>query len=227
MKKRFLLCLLLASVFCGHLLHAAEVDIRANHKIAENSSKVSYSLLIDNCQLLSRVEYNSSSETQVLDSSSAVINPNSMQGCQFVVEDGSATRFNPSFTLFFSDNTTSTYSENFIAEDIQPTISFEQVAISSNGNQQFLHTKVQANDDQDISYVAYSVVAIRASDLTAAGGVIEQAKSKAFAKTEQVTRVYPSSDNQTEFNLTLPLNKILSAQAIARDSLVLADISKC
>ncbi len=84
--------------------------------------------------------------------------------------------------------------------------------------------KDNPDDDGDITYAGFSVTGIRASDLRAAGGVVARARKTAFAATSGFRRVYPVTDDQEIFTLTVEMTSELSPDEIAHDGVVLADI---
>src|SRR5439155_2820972 len=84
---------------------------------------------------------------------------------------------------------------------------------------------VHAADDVDISYLRFSVTGLRASDLRAAGGILDAARASAFATTDGTAVLYPTSEGQTTFALPLPVASALSAAEIAHNGVVVADIT--
>jgi hypothetical protein len=80
------------------------------------------------------------------------------------------------------------------------------------------------HDDTDIQYVGFSATGLRASDLRAAGGIVDIARKNAFAATDGIQKVYPHADDQGLFELVLPVRSELDAAAIAHDGVVLIDI---
>ena len=85
--------------------------------------------IINDCQKLSRVEHHTSISTLTLNSLDSQFNSNGGSGCKFIVEDDTATKFNPSFTLYFTDGTTVDYNESYFEDNIKPEISFDSVSI--------------------------------------------------------------------------------------------------
>jgi hypothetical protein len=203
---------------------AVAVDIRANHIITTPMNGVSYTAAIDNCQNIARVDFSVGGQTQTFDASDKLFNENALNGCLYTLDVLGDNLLNPSVTLLFSDNSEQVYSENFVVEQTPPQIEFNSVAIQSTDGQQFLISTVDASDNADIAYLEYSIVGIRASDLRSVGGVIELARPLAYAATQGAKRVYPQSDNQTRFSLHTPVIKALSAQAIARDAIVMLTV---
>ena len=202
----------------SHAVNALDLDIRTNHKLSMDSNKVSFTLALDQCSNLSKVIYHAESGDLSLDSSDFLRNSNHLNGCQFIVEAKGAVRFYPAFTIYLNDGTSTTYSETFTADEINPTVSFERVSIASIEGKQYLSTVVQVGDNQDIRYVGFSVVGVLASDLKTVGGVVEKVKQKAFVNTNKIVRIFPNSNSQSEFVLNFPLTKNLTAQAIALDA---------
>lgn len=62
---------------------------------------------------------------------------------------------------------------------------------------------------------------LRASALTEAGGVVDIAAANAFANTSGYTTLYPSSEGQTDYLISVPVEGTLSASEILYDGVVL------
>ncbi|HEY9199158.1 MAG TPA: Ig-like domain-containing protein, partial [Gammaproteobacteria bacterium] len=148
----------------------------------------------------------------------------SSTACVFSFSAEGGSRFSPQLTLHFVDGTTQVHGETFALERQQPSLAFQNVGFQLINGKQNLTVSVTAVDDSDISSVGFSVTGIRASDLRAAGGVVDQARNKAFAQTSGTVIINPSYEGQTEFVLLLPLANELDAAAIAHDGLVLLDL---
>ncbi|MDH5641623.1 MAG: Ig-like domain-containing protein, partial [Nitrospira sp.] len=131
---------------------------------------------------------------------------------------------NPQATLYFRDGSNQIHSESFQPESNAPALRYDAVSLSLIDGQQYLITRVEADDDTDIQYLGFSVTGIRASALRAAGGVVDIARESAFAKTDGVRRVYPDQEQQLSYVLSLPVTAILDAQAVAHDGVVLLDV---
>ncbi|MCJ8272638.1 MAG: hypothetical protein MJK04_24970, partial [Psychrosphaera sp.] len=204
---------------------AVTVDIRSNTILSVGTTSASYTAAIEYCNDIVGVEFIVGDQTQVMDAGDKLFNQNSFNGCLFIMDGFGSNLLNPSIKLIFADNTEQLYSETFVVDSVKPAISFDQVSIKNDNGQQQLITSVQASDDNDIAYLTYSVTGIRASDLRSVGGVVEKAQALAFAKSGGNKRAYPSADNQTHFNFTLNIEDQLSAQAIARDAIVMLTVA--
>ena len=146
-------------------------------------------------------------------------------GCELRFERSGADRFGTAFTVRFRDGATQTHSETFAVDAVKPSISFDSVRLAASPAGQLLVIAVQAADDVDLSFVEVSATALRASDLRSVGGIVDNARSSAFAATEGRTRIYPSVHGQHLFELALPVKGGLSAAEIAHNGLVLIDAS--
>ena len=117
------------------------------------------------------------------------------------------------------------FTESFTLDQNLPSLSFESVEITGEAGNQILSIHVNADDDTDITYLSFNVTGLSASDLRTVGGVIAEAKNTAFVSTQSMARVYPSADSQTLFTYSIPLVRELSAEEIAFDAVILADVS--
>ena len=133
-------------------------------------------------------------------------------------------RFDPLVILSLRDGSSQTHSESFFAELNSPQLVFKSVSLTLIENTQYLVTQAEASDDVDISYVQFSVTGLRASELRAAGGVVDKAKATAFADSDGSQVVYPVRDAQGIYTLSLPVTSVLDADAIAHDGVVLVDL---
>jgi len=120
-----------------------------------------------------------------------------------------------------------THAEFFSLEASAPELTLQNVSINilPSGEQQLVVT-AEAYDDTDIQYLGFSVLGIRASDLRAAGGVIKEASSKAFAVQEEYARVTPTVDEQRNFTFVLPIEpqNLLSPAEVSSNGIVLVDL---
>src|SRR5262249_14382676 len=146
------------------------------------------------------------------------------KGCQASFDASGTGLLHPQVVLHFVDGSTQTYGESFAVEKTAPTISFDGVSLSTLEGKQNLVVTVHAQDDTDISQVRFSVAGLRASDLRAAGGIVDAAKKQAFAATDGVARVFPITDSQASFSVSIPLPTPLTAAEIAHDGVVLSDV---
>jgi hypothetical protein len=80
-----------------------------------------------------------------------------------------------------------------------------------------------ASGNVDISYVSFEITGLRASELRRSGGVVHQARQKAFTRDVGYQRVYPLADNQSRFVVRVPVEGTLTPEAIQRDLLVLVE----
>ncbi|HEY3487359.1 MAG TPA: Ig-like domain-containing protein, partial [Gammaproteobacteria bacterium] len=144
--------------------------------------------------------------------------------CQTLVQGTGEGKLAPQAILHYVNAPDQTHSETFQIETTAPTITFSGVSIQLINGVQHLVVRATASDDIDINYVGFSVIGLRASELRAAGGVIQKASQKAFATTTD-THIYPLADGQTEFSVAVPVTTNLSADAISSDGVVLVDAS--
>ena len=201
-----------------------DLDLRSNRTVSSQTTDASYTLSVSDCSQLARLEYTHEGESHLLVAADASPNTQSSLGCQFSLELSDANYLNPSVSVYLVDGTSFDYSESFSFEQQKPEVGFDDVTVSTTNDEQFLITSVYASDDTDISYLGFSISAIRASVLRSVGGIVEKAKESAFAKTEGVQRVYPVNDTQNVFSLPLPLDIILTDSEVARDVIVLVDV---
>ena len=204
---------------CFVPLFAYADDIRVQSSLSPNQEKVVYELFIENCQDVVNISNNSSIESvdivPVIDSSGH---------CSSSFE-ATSNLLNPSVTLNLISNSTQLVTESFAYETNKPSISLNSISINQQGASQQLIVSLSASDDTDISYLKYDLVGIRASDLRSVGGVVDNAKAKAFATTSGQKILYPTVENQTEYILSVPLKEAISSDVIAHDGLVMIDAS--
>ena len=156
---------------------ATTFDIYPNHKIDLNHNQVSYSPVIDDCQNLSRVEYQNEVGKFALTSADSQSNPNSLSGCKFVIGANTPTKFSSTFAI---------HSETFTLDTVKPNLTFGDVSISEEDSKQYLTTTLTVKEIQDIHYVVSNIVGMKASNLTNADGVIEKAKMNVFVQLNDV-----------------------------------------
>src|SRR5690606_37804372 len=95
--------------------------------------------------------------------------PDSSTGCRIDFDANGNGFLSPALELFFNNGTSKSYAEIFSAEAVRPEISFDTVAIREINGSQYLTVAVNASDNTDISYLEFSVLGLRASDLRRAG----------------------------------------------------------
>lgn len=211
-------------LFSLNMAAAASVDIRTSGNLASFSDQSNYILSISDCSNLLSVDVETGLTTKTLAVSEALRTAEFPLKCEFPFSATGSNRYTPSVTLLNSDQTTLVHQESFQVESTSPTLNFDAISLQLLDGQQYLITTVTASDDVDISYVGFNVNGIKASDLRKAGGVVSKAKESSFASTNGVKRVYPDSENQTTYNLAIPVTNTLDADAIAHDGVVLLDI---
>ena len=215
----------LASVLAlGLMAVSGFVVAETNFRVVDgfNSSTLSadYVLAISDCQLVDRVEITAGSYHNT-----SIAQYDSINGsCEFPFTADGAGYLNPAATIFLKTGQQQNYSEQFSVENELPEVTLESVAVRDTDGKQYLIVTANAIDNVDINYVGFSVVGVRASDLRSAGGVIEKARQKAYAVTNNTQRIYPVSDFQTSFSLSIPVDSQLDLASISHDGVVIYDI---
>ena len=198
-------------------------DIRVENTAALLSNDIEYVVTIGSCSTVSSLRVGSASNltsVAVQDLSSSA----SSDSCSFGFNLNGAERFEPLVEISRADGSSEQVSESFALDQNSPNFEFSGVEIVAGANgSQNLQVNVIASDDTDIAFLSFNVVGISASDLRSSGGVISEAKSRAFAITNSATRVYPNETNQEQFTFSLPLNRNLTAEEIAFDAVILVD----
>ena len=131
--------------------------------------------------------------------------------------------FSPQVDISFVDGSTQSINEFFEVERDKPSIDFGSVAINGIDGEQNLLITINASDNVDIAYLSLDVIGLRASSLRKYNGVIERARSEAYAESDKDIRIYPKTDQQTEFKRAFLLSTRLPEKAIANDALVLVE----
>jgi hypothetical protein len=202
------------------------LDLHATTSLRDNPSAASYELSISDCTRLVAVDIDQGSgNPRTLATTDLIRTNGGGAACAARFDLSGARQFQPSVNLRFNDGTAQTYSEAFSVEDAAPELKFDNVALSNVNGDQYLNVTVTARDDIDMSSVTFDVTGLLASDLRAAGGVIEAAKPNAFAKLITPERVRPTRDGQLEYTLSFPVAKRLSADQIAHDGVVMMDVA--
>lgn len=199
-------------------------DFRVSGALKEsNADQTNFIFTIDDCSSVSSVNVSVGSFSDKLDISEFRQVGLNSSACETLIQSDSGL-ISPSAEIFFVDNSSGFHNENFYYEKNLPNLAFQEVSISREGGQQQLVVHAEASDDVDLSYVGFSVSGIRASELRAAGGVVEIANKTAFASTNGYSRVYPIDEGQTQYALTVPIETDLSPEAIANDGIVLVNL---
>ena len=214
----------IALYFASLEASAQGLDIRVGSPLSANTSTVSYTASIARCDEVAKLragsagsltEYTSGSVRRSLDQPDACL-------IDFTLE-GDA-RFQPFLEVTRASGAVETHTETFQHDDAEPQLALSSVGIASEaGSQQRVVVKVTASDDTDIAYLGFNLTGVRASDIRAAGGVLAEARNRAFARTSGTLRVYPEEDSQNEFSVSMPIEQALSSSAIASDAIILVD----
>lgn len=159
---------LLAIVFYSLLTSTAAIadaDFRVVSAINQDQQLVDYQLTLTDCQLVEKFEVTAGtfSETKV-----ATVDDQNRCRFQFTAKGNNYLA--PSVQITFKTGMVETHSETFTAESLPPTINLNSVNVIFIDGQQYLAVSASATDDVDISYLAFSIVGLRASDLRAANG---------------------------------------------------------
>ncbi|MGH8372851.1 MAG: Ig-like domain-containing protein, partial [Gammaproteobacteria bacterium] len=202
-----------------------QVDIRATAPIAAGTDAAAYALTISDCTDLTSIDITAGDFQQSYSPADASRIDGSATGCELDFSGSGTGVFDPQAVLHFRDGTSLPYGEHFDADSNPPQLTFQNVSLQNLSGQQYLIVQAQASDDVDMSYVGFSVVGLRASDLRAAGGVVSKAEDSAFADSHGTVRVYSTSDDNSTFSLALPVTGSLTADQIAHDGVVLVDLT--
>ena len=201
------------------------VDFRTTSALTIKPNQASYSLLIQDCSQLTSIDIAAGSYAETFLPNDARHLGVSSLGCEIDFFGADGGYLTPQAVLHFQDSSTQTHIETFSTELIPPHLAYQAISLEMVAGVQYLSVQVEATDDVDISHVSFSVIGIRASDLRAAGGVIDKASKQAFADSGGVVRVYPQYEGQNLFDLKIPVNGFLSAEEIAHDGVVLLDVT--
>ncbi|MEJ2423844.1 MAG: hypothetical protein P8101_05195 [Candidatus Thiodiazotropha sp.] len=198
-------------------------DIRTTSPLNDYQTTSNYTLSIADCVELRDIQIVNDGEISTYLPTESGRNSNHPKGCEFSFQLSGSTRFDPSITATYIDGHSVQYSESFILESAKPSISLENLAINFVDGEQFLVANLHANDNTDLSYVSVRLTGIRASDLRSSGGVIQKAKENAFLDAVDAVRIYPESDEQTNFQFAIKIQKPLSQSEIARNALAIVE----
>jgi len=224
--RRIYIVLILNIILFFSSVSKADVDIRISDVSAlTGSGDVSYVASISSCGELIAIEAGTSTQLDDYTNDDIVYDTSSPSQCYLHFTLSGASRFTPAVGVTYQDIDKKIYTESFVYEDVSPQLSFKSASIVGETNKQNLVIEVEASDNQDIAYISFDVVGLSASALRNSGGVVAEAKEGSFASTGVAQRIYPSSNSQTIFQLSLPLNKSLSAEEIAFDTIILSDIT--
>lgn len=201
------------------------LDIHTVVPLRDNPSAASYELSISDCSRLVALDVDLGGSTRTLGTSDLSRVPGGSTACTARFDLSGARLLQPAVTLHFNDGTTQPYSEAFSVEQLAPELTFEGVALTNVGGEQHLNVTVTAHDNVDLSSVTFDVTGLKASDLRAVGGVVEAAKSSAFAKLFAPAQVRPTRDGQVEFSVSIPVSTQLTADQIAHDGVVMAEVA--
>lgn len=227
-KRAFLLVFYsgLIVLAAGVSVSPAEVgiDIRSDGVLLTDQDPLSYVVAIEDCRELTAIAVAAGNTRQTVTPADTSRTAGSSSGCELQFDGTGADRLHPQVTLNFTDGNSLNYAESFQIEKSAPQLAFDGVRLAAVEGRQYLLIAARAGDDVDLTYVGFDATGLRASDLRAAGGVVARARERAFAATEGLQRVYPVSDDQQLFELSLEVSSALSAAAIAHDGVVLLDI---
>jgi len=195
------------------------VDIRTLSDFNVLERLVDYSLSVTDCQFVESLSITAGTYN---DTQLAILNDNNT--CTYVFKAEGDGYLDPYVNLKLKTGEQQSYAESFSPENQPPSINLEGVSFMNVEDQQHLIVSVSANDNVDISYLGFAITGLRASDLRAANGVIEVARKSAFALSNGVKRLYPTVNDQNQYQLSIPVKKELSTAEIASNGLVLYDI---
>jgi len=195
------------------------VDIRTLSDFNVLERLVDYSLSVTDCQFVESLSITAGTYN---DTQLAILNDNNT--CTYVFKAEGDGYLDPYVNLKLKTGEQQSYAESFSPENQPPSINLEGVSFINVEDQQHLIVSVSANDNVDISYLGFAITGLRASDLRAANGVIEVARKSAFALSKGVKRLYPTVNDQNQYQVSIPVEKELSTAEIASNGLVLDDI---
>ncbi|MFC1748126.1 Ig-like domain-containing protein, partial [Pseudomonadota bacterium] len=209
----------------GGVYADVDIDVRVSGGLSSSTDSAEYVASISNCTDLTSLEIASGDFNKTYLPSETSRVKGSPIACQLPFKSSGVGHLTTQITLNFSDGSVQSHSESFISESTPPQLAFSSVSLESINNQQSLITTVTATDDTDISFVRFSVDGIRASELRAAGGVVEEARKTAFTSSAGNVRVYPTLEGQSSFSLILPVENELDSDAITHDGVVLLNLT--
>jgi hypothetical protein len=212
---------------CAHATHAVtDIDIRVTDTAAiGGAGSVEYAASFTDCLNLTTIDVGSSGSLTPVDLADLQFYNQSRNSCFVTFSLDSASRLEPAVEISLSNGELQSHAESFSDENFSPELNFDTVEIVGTEGDQSLVVSVDAVEDTDIAYLSFNIIGLSASDLRASGGVIAEAKNRAFLNTQTAVRVYPSTDDQTKFSYSGQLRRNLSAEEIAFDAIILADIT--
>ncbi|WP_215426482.1 Ig-like domain-containing protein [Agarivorans albus] len=201
----------------------AQIDIRATSSLSDSNEQSSYSAVFSDCSSIAYIEAGSVNLRHAFSSNEVSAWSDSSGRCQISFTLSGAEKYSPSVKIVRLDETETVHNEQFSNESNAPKIDVVGASISVDKDQ-YLTVTFNASDDTDLSRLEVNAIGLRASDIRQAGGVINEARKRSFAKTEETTSLIPISNDQSLFTLTIPVNGSLSNAAIASDVVVLVDV---
>lgn len=200
------------------------IDIRSDGALAAVSDVQGYVAAIDNCTRLTSVTVVGAKGDVVKSRSEAVPLPGWPSGCQFPFLASGPRRLAPTLSVRMDDGSVQTHGEVFAIENAPPNIQFQGVSmLRLDDGAQALSVSLTASDDTDLQLVRLKVIGLRASELRAAGGIIERARVSAFAETKGAESIFPGVNGQKAFSLTVPVKTSLSPAEIASNGVVIIE----
>ncbi|MBL4671230.1 MAG: hypothetical protein JKX81_03135, partial [Arenicella sp.] len=225
-QRRLFKLLILICFLSGAGSVRADADIRvADTAALGGSSTIQYVASFTDCSNLTLLEVGSAGNLEPVDLNSLHREEVNSNVCTTTFSLHDAQRFEPSVRTIDRSGNDVTHTETFVDEGVPPSLVFDRVEITDEDDQQRLIVTMDADDLNDIAYLTFNVVGLRASDLRTSGGVVSEARKNAFALSGQTDRLYPSHDDQTIFQYSLLLDQSLSPQEIAYDAIILVDAS--
>ncbi|MCP3871850.1 MAG: hypothetical protein GY699_01645, partial [Desulfobacteraceae bacterium] len=233
--KNFVCLLAILVSFFSLFLHSSlvfadvAIDIRVSGVLFNGQTEVAYVATVNNCEDVVSARITAGEEDSVISISDAHQVPGFMHRREFQFSGKGVGMLQPEIILNFREGSPhgsqQTHNEVFQIDNNKPQLTYKDVSFVTIEDKQYLSIAAHASDDIDISYIGFSVTGLRASDLRDAGGVVNKAKKNAFASTDNIKKVYPSSDDQSEFSLTIPVSSTTDNIIATNNGVVLADIT--
>ena len=199
-----------------------DVDIRSADVLSPFATSATYVVRLSDCSSVAAIDLANGFPPTTVASSEAELSP-SDGSCELSFAATGSGLLTPSLEVVANDGLRTSYQEVFAVESNPPIIELGEVRFLDVGGAQHLAVTATAVDDVDISRVSLSIVGLRASVLRNAGGIIEKARTQAFADTGGFVQVVPGTDNQVTFEISLPVVPPLTAAEIASNGVVLAE----
>ena len=200
----------------------SQYDLRLASPLGSNGQNEIILRLAD-CSDVADATITSGVNARTFDYSEAQRVSENSQACEFSLLLPNSEMLDVSADVTRSDGLIDTHAESYVKETNAPDLGLSSVGVQSNENGQSLVVIFDVGDDVDISYLDVSISALRASDIRENEGIIEGAMSTAFAATDGLVRLWPSEDEQGQFNISLPVNEELSDSEVLRNGVVLVD----